>query len=140
MLKSFICGAPSLRIRRRLSAVCTSSQMPRSLETAYTIQSKSIFSIYQAHRAPGALTCRMVSEGRLTSNEIASNSDYDSMPRKPPVSLGTLKKKLYPYYLPRATTLALQLLLQLAGVSTLNSWQLSHRLAVSSTTQLPSHA
>ena len=32
----------------------------------------------------------MVSEGRLTSNEIASNSNYDSMPRKPPVPLGTL--------------------------------------------------
>ena len=36
----------------------------------------------------------MVSEGRLTPNEIVSNSDYDSMPRKPPVPLGTLKKTL----------------------------------------------
>ena len=44
--------------------------------------------ISSAHRAPGALTCRMVtcSEGRLTSNETASNSDYDSMPRKPPTT------------------------------------------------------
>lgn len=42
-----------------------------------------ISSTVQAHRAPGALTCRMVSEGRLTPNEIVSNSDYDSIPRKP---------------------------------------------------------
>ena len=33
----------------------------------------------------------MVSEGRLTPNEIVSNSDYDSMPRKPPVPLGVDK-------------------------------------------------
>ena len=100
---------------------------------SYTIQSKSIISIYQAHRAPGALTCRMVSEGRLTSNEIASNSDYDSMPRKPSVPLGKKTLSLLP-----TTSRDLGSTAAPATCWRLNAqlWQLSQpTIAVSSTAQ-----
>ena len=59
----------------------------------YAIHPRSISLSSNAHHAPGALKCRMVSEGRLTPNNAASKSDYDTMPRKPHVPLGTPKKR-----------------------------------------------
>ena len=81
----------------------------------------------------------MVSEGRLTPNNVASKSDYDAMPRKPHVPLGTLKKTLpllptLLYSLSLSLLSALAIAALLADVSTLD---VGRRLVDSPTLGLP---